>query len=463
MSTSILWFRRDLRLTDNPALTKALETAQNLIPVYIVAPEEEGAWAIGSASRWWLHHSLAALDHALQRLGSRLLILHGPSLSALRQLIQTSGAQQVYWNRLYEPAAIARDTQIKKALQADGLTVASFNSRLLHEPWTMTRGKDQPYKVFTPYWKALLKQGLGQPVLPTPKSLPPLPEGLNGLNLDSLGLLPKIPWDVGFRPIWQPGEAGALARLDHFIEQAARHYSDERDRPDHDGTSQLAPYLHFGEIGPNQIIAKLQTQLAGVVGAECYSRQLCWREFAYHLLFHFPHTTDEPLDPRFRSFGWNEPDPKLLRAWQQGQTGIPLVDAGMRQLWQTGWMHNRVRMVVASFLVKNLRMHWLEGARWFWDTLVDADLANNTLGWQWVAGCGADAAPYFRVFNPMLQGERFDPNGDYVRRWVPELAHLPAKLIHQPGQVSSRAYPAPIVDLKASREVALAAFKQIKS
>ncbi len=477
MSTAILWFRRDLRLADHPALERALRSAERVVPLFILTPEDDGVWTVGSASRWWLHHSLAALDDSLRQLGSRLLIRRGPSLQVLRQVILETGAGQVYWNRLYEPTAIARDKVIKQSLREEGITMGSFNSALLHEPWTVTRGKGEPYKVFTPYWKTLQRQGLGAAeILPPPIALPPLPLEWKCLSLKELGLLPKIDWYSGLRETWCPGETGALARLDEFIAGALAQYSDNRDRPDHGGTSRLAPHLHFGEIGPRQILAAIHGRLVaagGTVGAECFSRQLCWREFAHHLLFHFPHTPENPLDQRFHRFPWNEPDPQKLRAWQRGMTGIPLVDAGMRQLWQTGWMHNRVRMVVASFLVKNLRVHWLEGARWFWDTLVDADLANNTLGWQWVAGCGADAAPYFRVFNPVLQGERFDPQGEYVRRWVPELARLPSRHIHQPWQAPSTLlescgirlgedYPQPIVDLKASREQALAAFKQIR-
>jgi len=470
MTTTILWFRRDLRLADNPALLKALQTAERVVPLFIFAPEEEAGWKPGAASRWWLRHSLAALDESLRQAGSRLLIRRGPSLDALRQVGLETGAGQIYWNRLYEPAAVARDQAIKHALRADGLRVESFNSALLREPWQVTRGKGEPYKVFTPYWNTLRRQGLSEPPLPAPAALPPLPPALHSLSLDSLALLPTIPWDGGLRQAWRPGESAAMARLEAFIGEALTGYAQDRDRPGHPGTSGLSPHLHFGEIGPRQIVQALQAREEQAGGAECHLRQLAWREFAHHLLFHFPHTPESPLDRRFQHFPWNEADHDTLRAWQQGRTGIPLVDAGMRELWQTGWMHNRVRMVAASFLVKNLRVHWLEGARWFWDTLVDANLANNTLGWQWVAGCGADAAPYFRVFNPVLQGERFDPSGDYVRRWVPELARLPCPAIHQPWAAPAALlesvgvrlgvdYPKPVADLKTSREQALAAYR----
>ncbi len=475
MNTAIVWFRRDLRLADNPAIAQALQTAVRIVPLFI-APAAEGAWSDGSASRWWLHHSLNSLDASLRCLGSRLIIRQGDSLTVLRQLIHATGADQIFWNRVYEPDKIARDQAIKQTLREEGLRVESFNSALWYEPWEVRRAKGEPYKVFTPYWKAMQLHGLDHSILPAPPALPPLSPECASLALESLGLLPTIPWDAGLKETWQPGEAGAWSRLDEFLESPVNGYAVERDRPDHVGTSRLAPHLHFGEISPRQIAWALRHQFeatAGQAGAQSFLRELGWREFAHQLLFHFPHTPENPLDERFRGFPWNATQPDKLQAWQRGNTGIPLVDAGMRELWHTGWMHNRVRMVVASFLVKNLRFHWLEGARWFWDTLVDADLASNTLGWQWVAGCGADAAPYFRIFNPVLQGERFDPQGDYVRRWVPELCKLPARYIHQPwlapaailqsGGVSLGSnYPLPIADLKASREQALAAFKALR-
>jgi deoxyribodipyrimidine photo-lyase len=309
-------------------------------------------------------------------------------------------------------------------------------------------------------------------MLLAPDSMPGMAENLASLPMESLRLLPKIPWDGGLRKSWNPGEAGALERLDAFMDASLAGYQTQRDRPDVDGVSRLSPHLHFGEIGPRQIVQVLAGAHRNLKDTEAYLRELGWREFAHHLLYHFPHTRDQPMDERFRHFHWAESDPALLNAWQRGQTGIPLVDAGMRQLWHCGWMHNRVRMVVASFLTKNLRMHWLEGARWFWDTLVDADLASNSLGWQWVAGCGADAAPYFRIFNPVLQGERFDPEGGYVRRWVPELANLPNRYLHKPWEAPETVlesagvqlgvhYPQPMVDLKQSRELALQAFANL--
>ncbi|QSA96613.1 deoxyribodipyrimidine photo-lyase [Methylococcus sp. EFPC2] len=473
MVTSLLWFRRDLRLADNPALCAAVE-AGPVIPVYIHDPEAGGDWPEGSASRWWLHHSLAALDGSVRALGSRLIVRRGPPLTVLRELLAATGARRACWNRRYEPAAIACDGELKRELRADGCIVHTYNAALLYEPWQITHGRDRPYQVFTPFWKALQARGLSQTLLTAPAALPSVPENLASLSLEELELLPRVAWDDGLREHWRPGEEAALNRLASFLDSALTDYHDARDRPDLDGVSRLSPHLHFGEIGPRQIIQALSARGAIGAGADSYLRELAWREFAHHLLYHFPQTASESLDPRFHSFPWAAPEPALLAAWQRGRTGIPMVDAGMRELWHTGWMHNRVRMIVASFLTKNLRIHWLEGARWFWDTLVDADLANNTLGWQWTAGCGADAAPYFRIFNPVLQGRRFDPEGNYVRRWVPELAHLPAAYIHHPWEAPAGilnaagvrlgvSYPLPVVDLKHSREEALAAYSSIKS
>ncbi len=477
MRTLIVWFRRDLRLADNPALWQALQEAERVVPVYIHAPIEAGDWQPGGASRWWLHHSLTALDEGLRRRGGSLTLRRGPSLAALLELAETTGAEGIYWNRQYEPYAIARDREIKAALRERGLRTESFNAALLHEPWQVANQAGEPFRVFTPFWKACLAHGIDQPLLPTPEHVPGPEVAPPSEPLDAFKLLPRIPWDRGFAPVWRPGEAGALDRLEQFVQQAIGGYAEHRNLPGSPTTSRLSPHLHFGEVGPRQIVhaARVAADGAGARDAEgvrVFLSEIGWREFAYHLLFHFPHTPAAPLDPKFASFPW-ESDDNALAAWQRGQTGIPIVDAGLRELWTTGWMHNRVRMIVASLLTKNLLIHWSEGARWFWDTLVDADLASNTLGWQWTAGCGADAAPYFRIFNPVLQGEKFDPDGDYVRRWVPELASVPAKLIHRPWEADSatlrrlglalgRDYPLPIVDLKESRDRALARFEAIK-
>jgi deoxyribodipyrimidine photo-lyase len=453
-NTAIVWFRRDLRLADNPALHHALQRHQRLLAVYIHAPEEEAPWAPGAASRRWLHHSLAALDQQLRRAGASLLLRRGRSLQQLLELSQAAGAAAVYWNRLYEPALTARDQQIKRALGEAGVQAESFNAALLAEPWQIQTGAGEPYRVFTPFWRAAGARLPQQAPLAAPRRIEPpavLPEGL---PLDRLQLLPAIDWAAEFRNHWTPGEAGAWQRLETFCDTTAGDYGERRDRPAAEATSRLSPHLHFGEISPLQILARLRRLTAeeprpGLIAAvDHYLRELGWREFAHHLLHHFPQTAQQPLNPRFAAFPWRQPQDYAadLRAWQRGRTGVALVDAGMRQLWRSGWMHNRVRMVVASFLSKNLLIPWQEGAAWFWDTLVDADLANNTLGWQWTAGCGADAAPYFRVFNPVLQGEKFDPDGIYRRRWGAAAAQADA-----------------IVDLAASRRRALAAYARIKN
>ena len=466
MSLAIVWFRRDLRLNDNPALAIAATRYERILPVYIHAPDEEAPWQAGAASNWWLHRALADLD---RQLDGRLSLRMGSSRETLFELIERTGADAVYWNRLYEPAAIARDSEIKQALRKRGTHVESANAALLFEPWEIQKNSGGPLRVFTPFWKKLLAQGLPSVSGELPSVSWRSGRGLDGICLEELGLLPAIPWDHGMAEAWVPTRSGAEARLDEFVASGLRRYADGRDRPDRDEVSRLSPYLHFGQLGPRELVSACQGVKAD---ASAFLRELGWREFAHHLLFHFPQTTDVPLDNRFGDFPWRD-DSAALAAWQRGETGIPLVDAGMRQLWATGWMHNRVRMVVASFLTKNLLLPWQFGARWFWDTLVDADLANNTLGWQWTAGCGADAAPYFRVFNPVTQGQKFDREGEYVRRWVPELAPLPAKWIHQPwtapadvlataGLKLDRDYPMPLVDLKTSRLRALEAWGSVK-
>ena len=465
----MLWFRNDLRITDNPALAAA-SVHDELLPVYIYDRENAGDWPAGGASRWWLHHSLDALASALKKRGSRLVIRRGPAKRILPELVRESGAGHVYWNRRYEPAEVASDTGIKQALGEGGVDVTTFNAGLLFEPWQVRRADGGPYKVFSAFWKTCLRSGLSSDVTPAPERLPRAP-GLKGLAIDELGLLPEIRWDTGLGKSWQPGEAGALERVDGFLADAAAAYAGARDRPDLPGTSRLSPHLHFGEIGPRQVLSAIAARRADLDdagrGIESFVRELGWREFAFHLLFRFPQTATEPLNPRFAGFPWRTDYVEDLRRWQRGLTGIPLVDAGMRELWHTGWMHNRVRMVAASFLTKNLLIPWQEGARWFWDTLVDADLASNTLGWQWVAGSGADAAPYFRVFNPVLQGEKFDPTGAYVRRWIPELEALESPLVHKPwsappdqqAALEDAGYPPPMIDLRTSRERALAAYR----
>jgi len=475
--TAIVWFRRDLRLTDNPALTAACERAQRVVALFIHAPHEDCDWAAGAASRWWLHHSLASLDAALRSRGGDLVLRAGDSLSTLLEVARETDATQVYWNRLYDPIAVARDTRIKSALREAGFDCESFNGSLLAEPWELRTGQGDPYRVFTPFWRGCSARLDALPVPQPPPARVPAPKTTpRSLALDELQLSPSSRWDAGLAATWTPGEAGALARVESFTDEALAGYGDARNRPDESGTSRLSPYLHFGEIGPRQCLAMVRSAVAerpsAQVAADSFVRQLGWREFAHHLLHHFPETTTAPLDRRFDAFPWSS-EGAWLEAWQRGRTGYPLVDAGMRELWTTGWMHNRVRMITASLLTKNLRLPWLDGARWFWDTLVDADLANNTLGWQWTAGCGADAAPYFRVFNPMLQAERFDPDRTYLRRWLPELARLPDAWIHRPWEAPpailddagvrlGHDYPLPVVDFRESRAAALAAYAATK-
>jgi deoxyribodipyrimidine photo-lyase len=478
MSATLVWFRLDLRWEDQPALHAALERGRPIIPVFIWAPAEEGAWPPGGASRWWLHQSLRALDAGLRQLGSRLLLRQGPTLETLQTLVKESGADAIFWNRRYEPAIMARDKSLKETLRARGLHVQSFNAALLFEPWILHNRSGAPFQVFTPFWKHCLTQPTPPPPVPAPAALPAPRSWPPSLPLEALELEPKIDWAAGLRAAWHPGPAGAAQQLDRFLSTAFARYNEGRNHPAIPGTSRLSPHLHFGEISPRQIWhrlsgwAKQQQPPLNNWAASQFVAELGWREFAYHLLYHFPHTPEEPLRAAFKHFPWR-PDPgDALRAWQKGRTGYPIVDAGMRELWATGWMHNRVRMIAGSFLVKDLLLDWRHGARWFWDTLVDADLASNSLGWQWVAGCGADAAPYFRIFNPVMQGEKFDPEGHYVRRWVPELSQLPARWIHRPweappdvlahaGVELDRTYPRPIVNHAIAREVALEAFHRL--
>jgi deoxyribodipyrimidine photo-lyase len=471
MSTgAIVWLRQDLRLRDNPALRAAAKLGGPIVPVYVLCDAEEREFPAGGAARWWLHRSLAALGDEVRSRGSQLSLLRGPALECLREAVARTGARAVFWNRRYEPAAVARDVEVKTRLRAAGLVAESFNGSLLREPWEIHNGAGHPYRVFTPFKRRVL-ENLDPPTplrMPSRWDAPPAWPG--SLSLDELQLLPDVEWHETMERTWRPGEAGAHARLRSFTNKSLASYGRTRDRPDQDETSRLSPHLHFGELSVRQLWHALRAP-RGQLRESTFVSELMWREFAHHLIYHFPHTPLQPLDRRFERFAWSG-DAAQLRAWQRGRTGIPIVDAGMRQLWATGWMHNRVRMIVASFLVKNLRIHWTEGARWFWDTLVDADLASNTLNWQWVAGCGADAAPYFRIFNPRTQSEKFDPAGDYLRRWVPELARLDAPHVHAPhaapaaalaaaGVVLGSTYPAPLVDLAQSRQAALAAYQAI--
>jgi deoxyribodipyrimidine photo-lyase len=468
MRPVILWFRRNLRLHDNAAVAAAVESGRPVVPVYIV-DELDG----GGASRWWLHHSLISLDKALRQHGTGLVVRAGRPAELLPEMADATGASGIYLARRREPLALDQENSLATSL-GGRCTIHSFDDSYLLSPDDVLTLAGTPFKVFTPFWRAAT--GLGEPraALGKPASFETTHGGLDAGEIGSLQLLPRTPdWAAGLRDTWKPGEEGAFERLDTACE-VAQSYAEHRDRPDIDGTSRLSPHLHFGEISPRQ--AWHDISLANVNadrgGPEALLRQLYWREFSAYLLYHFPHLPNAPLRAEFGSFPWIE-DVGGLRAWQKGLTGYPIVDAGMRQLWHTGWMHNRVRMIVASFLVKDLRVSWRRGAEWFMDTLVDADLANNSASWQWVAGSGTDAAPYFRIFNPVLQSKKFDPTGYYVRRWVPELAKFPANRIHEPWKASEaeqRAaatiigsdYPAPIVDHGRAREAALTAYEAIR-
>ena len=471
MANALVWFRNDLRLDDQPALRAALDAGQVPVCVYIHAPEEEGTWRPGAASDAWRQRSLAALDASLRARGSRLRIFSGPSLELLGTIAAACDAEAVYWTRRYEPAIERRDAAIKRALRAQGLHAESFNGSLLFEPWTLATRQGGPYRVFTPFWRTALADWRTAPTWSAPDVLPDLAGDPDGIRLEVLRLAPARGWDRGFWEHWTPGESGAREALEVFLDGALHGYREQRERPDRVGSSRLSPHLHFGVSGPGRVAAALEARRSAALEADidAFLRQLGWREFAHHLLHHFPDSPEHNFDRRFDAFAWARPDQRLLDAWRSGRSGVPIVDAGMRELWHTGWMHNRVRMIVGSWLCKHMRQHWREGARWFHETLVDADLANNSLGWQWVAGTGADAAPYFRVFNPVTQARRFDPDGHYVARWVPELAPLPMPLRHAPWLDAARArqrapgYPAnPMVDLAVGRQQALDAYRHLR-
>ena len=468
---SLVWFRQDLRLADNPALSAAIAAGGPVVPVFILDDETPGRWKPGGASRWWLEKSLAALGADLARIGSPLVLRRGRADTILPALVAETGARAVFWNRCYEPFAIARDSALKERLRAEGIRVESFNGALLREPWEVKGKSGAPLKVFTPFWRAL--QALGDPgaPLPAPKALKAPARPVASDVLGSWGLYRAKPdWAAAFPDHWTPGEAGARERFADFADGAMAAYGDARDLPGVPGTSRLSPHLHWGEVSPRMLWHA--TRHVGGKGPEHFLREVGWREFSYHLLHAEPHLPERNLRPEFDAFPWADDEAAFAR-WRRGETGYPIVDAGLRELWATGWMHNRVRMIAASFLIKDLLVDWRRGEDWFWDTLVDADLAANAASWQWVAGCGADAAPYFRVFNPVLQGVKFDPDGAYVRRWIPELARLPDSLLHTPWMAPAlaleaagirlgRTYPEPMVDHGAARDRALAAFETIK-
>jgi deoxyribodipyrimidine photo-lyase len=464
--TALVWLRRDLRLAENPSLHAAMQGAGQVCLAFVLDETTPGGWGLGGASRWWLHHSLAALDNAVRHRGGRLVLRRGESVAEIVQLAQETGAATVHVGEVAEPWARRMLERAGIELARYGVTLVRHRSALLFDPDEIRTGSGGFYSVFTPFSRACIARGVKGPQQPAPMNIAS-PSAVSD-RLDDWELLPRRPdWAGGLRATWTPGEDGAAERLKAFITGPVRVYAEARNQPGIDGTSMLSPHLHWGEISPVQVWKATPEGRGGQI----FRNELLWREFSAHLLWRHTALPEMPLRSEFADMPWRD-DPRGVKAWQRGMTGLPIVDAGMRQLWQTGWMHNRVRMVVASFLIKHLMVHWRTGEAWFWDTLVDADLASNAANWQWVAGCGADAAPYFRVFNPVLQGKKFDIDGAYVRRYVPELARLPERFIHAPWEapddVLTQAgirigvdYPAPIVDLAAGRDRALDAYRRI--
>ena len=474
----IAWFRNDLRLTNNRALSAAVETGAPVIPLFILDDVTPGVWMPGGASRWWLHHSLTALSRDIASSGGKLILRQGTASDVLPRIVEETGSTAVYFSRQYEPHAVDLEQTLKTKFAAAGVAFKRYGGHLLREPEDVRTKTGDVYKVYTPFWRALSAGYVPLKPVPAPSSLKAPAKSPKSDTLGSWKLLPTKPdWSAGLAENWEPGEAGAQKRLQVFVETALKTYAQDRNRPDLPGTSRLSPHMHFGEITPAACWASAvhaaSSQTGADRGLETFLKEIVWREFSNTLLFYWPDLPEAPFRKDFAHFPWSENEANL-KAWQRGQTGYPIVDAGMRELWATGYVHNRVRMIVASFLIKHLLVPWQQGEAWFWDTLVDADLASNSASWQWVAGSGADAAPYFRIFNPVLQGEKFDPEGTYVRRWVPELNAMPATLIHGPwkatalelsaaGIILGKTYPLPIVDHASARARALSAYEVVKA
>ena len=468
---AIHWFRQDLRITDNPSLETAAEF-DAVLPIYILDDENSQEFKMGSASRWWLHNSLQSLNESLD--GKLSIYSQNPEI-VIQELLKKYEVKAVFWNRCYEPWRIDRDIDIKAYLDDKNIENKSFNSHLLWEPWEISKDDGTPYRVFTPYYKKGCLNA-EEPRLPSKNlKIDTIFYDQDCEQIDTLDLLPRINWYSQIQEAWKPGEEGAQKRLDQFLEEGLLDYKEGRNFPFKENVSRLSPHLHFGEISPNEVWyqAKTKESVSGIQKSlEHFLSELGWREFSYYLLYHFPSLPKQNFQAKFNKFPWIKNE-SFLESWQKGETGYPIVDAGMRELWQTGYMHNRLRMVVGSFLVKNLLIDWREGEDWFWDCLVDADLASNSAGWQWVAGSGADAAPYFRIFNPVTQGLKFDSEGEYTKKYVPELKLLPNKFLFSPWEAPKeilekagielgKDYPEPIVDLKYSRELALEAFGKTK-
>lgn len=473
----LLWFRRDLRLSDHQGLTSALDSDCPIIPLYIYSDEEKRT--TGSASKWWLHYSLKNLEASIRGLGGEFIKRQGDPSGVIKSICQETGASCIHASTCFDPFWQGLDKNITRVLGSHGIEFKRFPGQLMWNPRDIRNKSGKPFQVFTPFWKHLTQLSPPAKPLPSPRTWPKQQRAMPKSDpLEAFDLLPSTQWDSGFHSEWMPGENGAKAQIDRFGSIGLKDYPSQRDFPGVEGTSKLSPHLHFGEITPSQIYHHLINHQphhgasSNTVMQSTYMKEMGWREFAHHLLHHFPHMTQRPLRQEFDAFPWRH-DEAMLRAWQKGQTGYPIVDAGMRELWTTGWMHNRVRMIAGSFLVKHLLLDWKQGAEWFWDTLVDADSANNTMGWQWIAGCGADAAPYFRIFNPITQSLKFDANGTYIRKWIPEISALSDKDIHTPWTVDpmvlqmagiklGKTYPTPIVNHTIAREVALDAYQQMR-
>jgi len=468
---AVVWLRDDLRVSDNPALREAVDSDRPVVVVHVLDDSGDVGRPLGGASRWWLHHSLEALDASLRKRGNRLVLRHGDGAAEIASVLRRTGAALLTMNRRYVHGEREQDDRVRRAAEADGVTVSMHTASLLHEPGDLLNGDGERFAVFTPFFAALTRAGAPRQPIPAPSTIAAWSGTVHSEDLAALRLLPTAPdWSAGLGETWTPGEKGAHRRVDEFVHERLAHYADRRDRPAAEVSSRLSPHLKFGEVSPYQLWHRVQQADAPADVRQKFLTELGWREFDYDLLDAHPDLETVNVHRGFDAFPWADVDDDVLRAWQEGRTGVPLVDAGMRQLWRTGWMHNRVRMVTASFLIKNLRYDWRIGERWFWDTLVDADPANNAAQWQWVAGSGADAAPFFRVFNPLLQAQKFDPDGEYVATWVPELRDLdaagrlaPWTVPDGPTSGDDPAYPTPIVDLKASRAAALDAYQRMRA